>query len=259
MPQPGKSGSNSEPALAYDQTFPGDTPGPRLRAAQCSPVVSVWPHPAQRPGRPIFAPWRMLFVTWRRRSPGCGPWTPALLRSWKRANPPPTRAKPLPNLANFTMALRVQDVGAWISQCRLDPLSCPLNELVAATFVPVLFTSQKNGVCGKTLGHGRSDHHMLNPIAALTRRLHHLQLVGASHPQLLIMRSGCPWSPVGNLWSNRSLSLTTILRCNVAVLIPSLKDFAATSNISARSTCAGGAMAMLCGDIDSNCICLIGR
>ena len=52
--------------------------------------------------------------------------------------------------------------------------------------------------------------------------------------------------------------VTALLRRAVRLLPPSLADFSA-SDISARSTRAGGAMAMLCGGIDSDRIRLIGR
>ena len=52
--------------------------------------------------------------------------------------------------------------------------------------------------------------------------------------------------------------VTTLLRCAVTLLPPTLTNFAA-QDISARSTRASGAMAMLCGGIDSDRIRLIGR
>ena len=147
----------------------------------------------------------------------------AVLRTWKKADPPPTRVKPLPMLvlrrahrlveANMHVSprlftagdclilafyfllrpgeysgtprtaaddlFRFQDVGVWIGNRRLDPLSCPTDDLLAATFVTVTFTTQKNGVRGETLGHGRSGHPRLCPVAALTCRLLCLRLSGA--------------------------------------------------------------------------------
>ena len=223
----------------------------------------------------------------------------SLLRSWKKLDPPPTRVKPLPMLvlrrahhlaeANHGISprlfaagdclllafffllrpgeysgtprtatddlFRVQDIGVWIGQRRLDPLSCPLDELTAATFVTVTFTSQKNGVRGETLGHGRSGHPTICPVAALTRRLRHLRLVGVT-PTTPI--NAFRLSPDDRWQFVMPSDVTTILRRAVTLLPPSLTDFAA-SDISARSTRAGGAMAMLCGGIDSDRIRLIGR
>ena len=223
----------------------------------------------------------------------------AVLRTWKKADPPPTRVKPLPMLvlrrahtlaeANLTVSprlfaagdclilafyfllrpgeysgaprtadddlFRFKDVGVWLGHRRLDPLTCPTDDLLAATFVTVTFTTQKNGVRGETLGHGRSGHPTLCPVAALTRRLLHLRLVNAA-PSTPV--NAFRLSPVSRWQYVLPTDVTTILRRAVALLPPSLTDFAA-NDISARSTRAGGAMAMLCGGIDSDRIRLIGR
>ena len=222
----------------------------------------------------------------------------ALFRSWKNRDPPPSRVKPLPLvvlrkahhealvaaptlrlaptgdcllLAYFfllrpgeysgvprTVAddlFRVQDVGVWIGQRRLDPLLCPGADLLAATFVTLTFTNQKNGVRGETIGHGRSGHPTLCPVSALTRRLLHLRAAGATLTTPLNAFRNTPTSA----WQYvHAADVTALLRRAVRILPPSLSDFSA-HDISARSTRAGGAMAMLCGGIDSDRIRLIGR
>ena len=223
----------------------------------------------------------------------------AVLRTWKKVDPPPTRVKPLPMLvlrrahrlaeSNLQVSprlfsagdclilafyfllrpgeysgtprtaaddlFRFQDVGVWIGQRRLDPLSCPTDDLLAATFVTVTFTTQKNGVRGETLGHGRSGHPTLCPVAALTRRLLNLRLAGALPTTPINAFRPTPEAP----WQFVLPSdVTTLLRRAVGLLPPALTDFTAR-DISARSTRAGGAMAMLCGGIDSDRIRLIGR
>lgn len=145
--------------------------------------------------------------------------------------------------------------GVWIGHRRLDPLLCPPDDLLAATFVTVTFTTQKNGVRGETLGHGRSGHLTLCPVAALTRRLLSLRLVGVT-----------PATPLNAYRSSATArwrfvlptDVTSLLRRAVTLLPSSLTDFS-PRDISARSTRAGGAMAMLCGGIDSDRIRLIGR
>ena len=150
---------------------------------------------------------------------------------------------------------RVQDVGVWIGHRRLDLLRCPDADLVTATFVTLTFTTQKNGVRGETIGHGRSGHPTLCPVTALMRRLLAVR-AGGGGPTTPInafrARPADPWLFV------RPGDFTTLLRRAVSHLPPSLCDFCA-SDISARSTRAGGAMAMLCGGIDSDRIRLIGR
>ncbi|KAI2491001.1 hypothetical protein MHU86_23569 [Fragilaria crotonensis] len=152
---------------------------------------------------------------------------------------------------------RVQDTGVWIGHRRLNPLLCPSDDLVAATFVIVTFTTQKNGVRGETLGHGRSGHlTTLCPVAALTRRLLHLRLVGVT-----------PTTPLNAYRSSATArwrfvvlptDYTSLLRFAVALFPSSLTDFS-PRDVSACSRRAGGAMAMLCGGIDSERIRLIGR
>ena len=152
---------------------------------------------------------------------------------------------------------RVQDIAVWIGHRRLDPLHCCTSpELIAATFVTLTFTNQKNGVRGETIGHDRSGHPTLCPVGALTRRLLHLRTAGAvPTTPLNAFRSSvtAPWQFI------LPADVTALLRRAERLLPPSLSDFSA-NDISARSTRAGGAsMAMLCGGIDSDRIRLIGR
>ena len=218
-----------------------------------------------------------------------------VLRSWKKRDPPPTRVKPLPMivlrkahalsaatplplrispagdclLIAFFFLLRpgeysgaprtatddlfrVHNVGLWIGHRRLNPLCSPDPDLLAATFVTLTFTTQKNGVRGETIGHSRSGHPcFLCPVGAVVRRLLHLRGAGAAPATPLNayrMRPDDPWCHV-----LPADDITSLLRRTVTLLPPSLTD------ISARSTRAGGAMAMLCGGIDSDRIRLIGR
>lgn len=223
----------------------------------------------------------------------------ALLHAWKRGDPPPLRVKPLPlavlrqalrvataptsgvalrataeclvlafyfllrpgeyagtpvSAGNVDDLFRIQDLGLWIGHRRLDPLACSAPDLLAATFATLTFTNQKNGVRGETLGHGRSGHPTLCPVACLVQRLLHLRAVGAlPHTPLNA------YSPRPGAWAYVLPSaITSLLRSAVAILGPASLGFAAT-DISARSTRAGGAMAMLCGGVDADRIRLIGR
>jgi hypothetical protein len=221
----------------------------------------------------------------------------SLLQAWTKTDAPPTRVKPLPMvvlrrahhdalhlptpkflptgdcllLAYFFLLrpgeysgtplsavddlFRIQDIGVWIGHRRLDLLQCPADDLLAASFVTLTFTTQKNGVRGETIGHGRSGHPTLCPVAALVRRLLHLRNHGATPATPLNAYRSHP----SDAWQYvRPADVTDLLRRAVRLLPPSLTDFSA-ADISARSTRAGGAMAMLCGGIDSDRIRLIGR
>ncbi|KAI2502175.1 hypothetical protein MHU86_12311 [Fragilaria crotonensis] len=219
----------------------------------------------------------------------------ALLQAWKRADPPPTRVKPVPLslvrqahtlssaappdsglaaagdcllLAYYFLLrpgeysghprtteddlFRLQDVGVMIGHRRLAPLTCPIPDLLATTFVSLTFTSQKNGVRGETIGHGRSGHPTLCPVHALVGRLLQLRRAGAvpTTPINAFRHPGAEWQFV------LAADITALLR-RAAPFVPQAdldaRDF------SARCTRAGGAMALLCGGIGSDRIRLIGR
>ena len=218
----------------------------------------------------------------------------ALLQAWRRVDPPPSRVKPLP-LSLLRLALRMgappdaartcavndclvmafyfllrpgeyagvpdplsaddlfrlQDVGLWIGQRRLDPFTSPPPDLLATTFVSLTFTNQKNGVRGETLGHARSGHPSLCPVLRIVSRVLHLRNHGARRT-----------TPLNAYYSNERWLY--VLPADITALLRAAARHApawgfSPADISARSTRAGGAMAMLCGGIDSDRIRLIGR
>ena len=151
---------------------------------------------------------------------------------------------------------RIQDVQCWIGDRRIDPLLSSEPELHAVTFVSLTFTSQKNGVRGETIGHGRSGHPFLCPVARLVSRLLALRAQGAlPTTPLNAVASPTPGLPPAWVYITPAV-LTTRIRIAVA-LHPELGRHAA--DYSARSTRSGGAMAMLCAGIDGDRIRLIGR
>ena len=219
----------------------------------------------------------------------------SLFTAWKKADAPPSRVKPLPlqivhgayhvaRLSPSPLAhaaadcmviafyfllrpgeyagtpkhadddlFRLQDLGLWIGNRRLDVFTCPLPDLLAATFATLTFTSQKNGVRGETIGHGRSGHPTLCPVLRLAARAYHLRTHGATATTPLNAARASPnacWTFV------QPACITAFLRSAVA-LSPDL-GFSA-SDVSARSTRSGGAMALLCAGIDGDRIRLIGR
>ena len=219
----------------------------------------------------------------------------SLLRAWKKADPPPSRVKPLPTsivhgavqlarAANTPASLaaadcltiafyfllrpgeyagaprsraddlfRMQDVCLWIGGRKLDTATCPLADLQAATFATLTFTTQKNGVRGETIGHSRSGHPTLCPVLSLASRLHYLRLADATPTTPInATRSSlrAPWQYL------RPAAITAFVRAAV-VLSPDLGIL--PSEVSARSTRAGGAMALMCAGVDSDRIRLIGR
>ena len=121
-----------------------------------------------------------------------------------------------------------------------------------ATFAILTFTRQKNGTEGEVVGHARSGHSNTCPVAALVRRVLHLRSNNAppTTPLYTVYTTATRITPV------TAKMLTAALRCAAAAL-PALGF--TPQDISARALRAGGAMALLCGHVDSDIIKLVGR
>ena len=219
-----------------------------------------------------------------------------LYQSWAKSDDPPSRIRPLPlpllihtvTLANventpaslaagerLTLAFyfllrpceylglpndaldnlfRLKDLVLWIGSTALDLLHCPIADLRAATFATLTFTRQKNGVHNERIGHGRSGHPTICPVLCLVARI-----VALRHIHAL------PTTPL-NAYKGAALSLpfchvhaADITRRIRTALHLHPDPAYAPSDVSARSTRAGGAMALLCAGIDSDRIRLIDR
>jgi hypothetical protein len=155
----------------------------------------------------------------------------------------------LPRLTQF----RFGDVRLWIGSRALDHATCPEADILAATFVTLTFTRQKNGVRNETVGHGRSGHACLCPVHAVGQRLLMLRRQGAT-----------PDTPLNAFRDADSARWSFILpsdltsRLRLALTMHPDPAFA-PSDVSIRSTRAGGAMALLCAGVDSDRIRLLGR
>jgi hypothetical protein len=150
----------------------------------------------------------------------------------------------------FTLA----DLQLFLGNTRLPLDTAHPSQLLAATFVTLQFTSQKNGVRGEVMGLGRSGDPHFCPVTASARRVIHLRTTAA-----------LPTQPLASYYDTTALSfrritpadLTTTLR--VAVRLIGLQYGFLPEDISARSLRAAGAMALLCASIDSDRIRLLGR
>ncbi len=216
----------------------------------------------------------------------------SLYHAWQLSDDPPSRVKPLPltlvaqvcHLAELDTTPRASaaatclvigfyfllrpgeylgvphrtqfrfgDVRLWIGSRALDHTTCPDADILAATFVTLTFNHQKNGVRNETVGHGRSGHASLCPVRALGNRLLSLRNHGATADTPL----NAFRAPGATRWSFILPSdLTSRLRTALA-LHPD-PAFSPT-DVSIRSTRAGGAMALLCAGVDSDRIRLLGR
>jgi len=128
----------------------------------------------------------------------------------------------------------------------------PEPELLTANYVTYTFRTQKNGVRGEALGQGASGHPLCCPVKATIRRLlHHRQ------------HNMPPHRPLATYHDNHRLHnvlaghITDALRKATALVGPQVGF--APKDITARSLRAGGAMALLCADVDPDIIRLLGR
>ena len=124
--------------------------------------------------------------------------------------------------------------------------------LSQADFVSLLFTTQKNGVKGESIGHGRTGHPQGCPVAVMCRRLAYLQRHGAtSETPLSIFKKATKWQQI------IGEEITAPIRYSVQSAGPAIGFTEA--DISARSLRAGGAMNLLMARVDPYTIRLVGR
>lgn len=154
---------------------------------------------------------------------------------------------------NDTTPFRLCDVQLFIGPRRLDLTSATTAAIKSATFATLEFTTQKNGVRGEVIGLGLSGDPVLCPVQILIRRILHLQAHQAP-----------PTTTLATYFINhraatvKPADITTALRQAVSVLGPHQLGFHAR-DVSARSLRAAGAMALLCAQVDTDYIRLLGR
>jgi hypothetical protein len=214
------------------------------------------------------------------------------LRGYAKLDPPPTRVKPVPipilrlaqtlavmdnteeSLAaadmmwlGFFFLLRpgeytmpaedshpfhLDDIRLWNQLVAVDPKTATDAELRAVDFAALVFTTQKNCVRGEMIGHGPSSDPFICPVQTIVRRLLYLRSVGAPGDTFL-----CAYRDHGRLRLLKSIAITRLLRRAATHLGPQL-GFTST-DVSAKSLRASGAMALLNERVDANMIKLIGR
>jgi hypothetical protein len=120
------------------------------------------------------------------------------------------------------------------------------------TFVALEFTTQKNGVRGELIGLGPSGDSTFCPVQAVTNRM------------LTLSQHNAPLTAPLYTYHRHNLALaitsshlTTALR--VAVQVAGLPLGLTPADISVRSLRSSGAMALLCANVDTDRIRLLGR
>jgi hypothetical protein len=146
---------------------------------------------------------------------------------------------------------RLQDVGLYIRDRKLNLFQCWDAEFDAATYVSYTFTTQKNGTRDENIVQGRSGNAICCPVWATIRRLKHHRL-----------EKSTATTPLASYYlTNRRTTVnpkdvTDTLRHAMRINVHHTGIQA--TYISAWSLRAGGAMAMFFGKIDMNNIRLMG-
>jgi hypothetical protein len=128
----------------------------------------------------------------------------------------------------------------------------PLHFHLAASFITYTFTTQKNSVRGKVIGLGCIGHTHCCPIEATGQGLIHLRLNNGPADTPL-----CTYFYQNGSHFVTSANITTTLWASVTALRPGL-GFVAKDISAARSLRASCAMALLCANINTDTIRLIG-
>ena len=207
-----------------------------------------------------------------------------LVRQWKQEDPPPNRVKPVPTAVlhtayrtatdsgdvgqacladllyigffflcrpgEYTAAsegsrpFRFGDVQLWLGPRRLDLRSAPEHHLGQATCSGLTFTLQKNCVPGEIIAIGTSGSTTACATRALARQIIYLRNHGARPTTPL-----CAFRRNNRWYSVTNTMITAALRASATTLGPTLGFN--PGDISARLLRSSGAMAMLCGGIDT--------
>jgi hypothetical protein len=144
---------------------------------------------------------------------------------------------------------RLRDVTFSIGTTDFNAGTAPLARIQHANYAALYFTTQKNGVRGKAIGHGASGHAVACLLRVLRRRV-------------LFLRSP-PDTPLCSLLERNRWRLvpSTAITAGLRASATAIRDCLGLqpSDISARALRAGSAMSLLLGKVAYATIQLIGR
>ena len=153
--------------------------------------------------------------------------------------------------SNDNSPLLLRDITLTVGHRKLDTMTSSDNDIQRATHSSLTFDTQKNRECGEVIGHGRSGHSIACPMLTLVRRVLYLRSQQAPpHTPICAVCKNNRWSYVSSKLITASLRVAT-------ASLPHLNYH--PSDVSARSLQSGGAMALVCGNIDKDKIQLQGR
>ena len=142
----------------------------------------------------------------------------------------------------------------YMGQLQLDVFGAKASQLCASEWSGMTFTVQKSGVPGNTVGHARSG------------ALHYFPVVDLSELFLLLLKHGSPHDasfgsyleiPSGPLCYIKSSNISKALKS--AARVHGAGFGIGPDDVSAGCLRSTGAMALLCGVVDSSHIHLLGR
>lgn len=158
-----------------------------------------------------------------------------------------------------SQAFEFQHIHFTINNRLYSAPSAPLydeNDLARITFATLEFSDQKNAVRGEQVGHKPNSDPDLCPVKALGRIALRLKRAGAK-PNTPIHRHYNP-NPLYKGWYDTKPQYVTNALRHAAASVETQTGIA-PHLLSARSLRPGGATALLCANIDSDAICLLGR
>lgn len=207
-----------------------------------------------------------------------------IIAHWKQQDPPPDRVRAVPLiiiiravemcyaandvtysclgdmiLIGFFFVCRPGEYTAGTDSCRpfrfgdaqlfqgplkLDLATATFDAMLQASFASLMFTNQKNAVPGETIGIGRSGHALACAIPPIARRLEYLRTNGAAPDTPLCAHK------LNNRWYViTATQVTNALRSAVSLYG---KPYGLEPHqVSARSLRSSGALAMMCGGVDT--------
>ncbi|VEU39857.1 unnamed protein product, partial [Pseudo-nitzschia multistriata] len=153
-------------------------------------------------------------------------------------------------------AFSLDDITFFVGTRRLSSAAASDADISAATSIQLTFTTQKNGIKGDVIAHARSTDPLCCPVTAVIRQFllhrHHSTTFDGS-----VKLASFYDATRGTNVRITSTMITTTMRWHAAILQHTTGI--APASLSARSLRAGGAMALLQGQCDSNVIKLLAR
>ena len=146
---------------------------------------------------------------------------------------------------------RLKDVQFSIGQQPYNAATASNAVLAQVNFVSLIFTTHKNGVNGESIGHGRTGHPQLCPVASMCRQVTYIQRHGAtSKTPLSSIKKASKWQQI------RGDNIMAAIISFVRAAGPEIGFTKA--DISACSLRVGRAMALLMARVDPDTIRLVG-